>query len=274
MTPKPSTYIADIGNLPKALQHITGLKRWVVWRWTLVKRKNGSSTWTKPPFQCGNPRQSAKSNDPHTWGTYAEAVAAVTAGEVDGIGFMLKDSEVAAADLDHVRDAQTGELIGWAERLCLEAESLGLYREITVSGTGLRFIGLAQGSELHRKFIFNRKSGAGIELYRNCARYITISGLQEGSCEDLGPIDDYLDTLLARFSGQPTSFDFNTAGPQTDYYRDIIENGAPGRLRRIGNTSMSIRTRTNTSANSYPVNLAPLSCRRSCLAFATPLTSP
>ena len=157
----------------------------------------------------------------------------MTAGQADGIGYMLKDSEIAAADLDHVRDSKTGELAGWAERLCVEADGLGLYREITVSGCGLRFIGLSQGGELHRKFTFNRKSGAGIELYRNCARYITISGLQEGNppCEDMGPIGDYLDTLLARFDGQPVPggnvFDFNDAGAQTDYYRDIIENGAP-----------------------------------------------
>jgi hypothetical protein len=233
MTQKPQTFAADLSNLPKALQNLTEQKRWVVWPWELRKRKNGAAAWTKPPYQCRNPRTAAKSNDPNTWGTYDAAVAAVTAGQADGIGYMLKDSEIAAADLDHVRDAKTGELAGWAERLCVEADGLGLYREITVSGRGLRFIGLSQGDELHRKFTFNRKSGAGIELYRNCARYITISGLQEGNppCEDMGPIGDYLDTLLARFDGQPVPdgniFDFNTAGAQTDYYRDIIKNGAP-----------------------------------------------
>ena len=202
---KPHTYVADITQLPKALRHITGQKRWVVWRWELRKRKNGALAWTKPPYQCAHPKTAAKSNAPSTWGTYAEAVAAVAAGRADGIGFMLKDSEVAAADLDHVRDAQTGEIIGWAKRLCVEADQLGLYREVTVSGSGLRFIGLSHGSELHRKFTFHRKSGAGIELYRNTARYITISGLQEGSCEELPPIDDYLDTLVARFDQQPTA---------------------------------------------------------------------
>src|SRR5262249_34114373 len=44
--------------------------------------------------------------------------------------------------------------------------------------------------------------------------------------------DDYLDALVARFDGQPTAtlpfdFDFNNAGPQADYFRDIIESGAP-----------------------------------------------
>jgi hypothetical protein len=72
---------------------------------------------------------------------------------------MLKDSDLAAADLDHVRDAITGELIDWAKRMVTEAEKRGLYIEVTVSGSGLRFIGLSQGDELHRKFIFNRQTG-------------------------------------------------------------------------------------------------------------------
>jgi hypothetical protein len=226
MTPTPQTFVADIANLPRPLRHITTLKRWVVWRWEARTGKNGAAAWTKPPYQCAHPNTPAKSDAPRTWDTYEAALAAVAAGSADGIGFMLKDSEVAAADLDHVRDARTGELTGWAERLCGEADSLGLYREVTVSGSGLRFIGLAQGSKLHRKFTVNRKTGCGIELYRNCARYITISGLQEGSCEELGPIDGYLDTLLARFDAK--TFDFNTAGPQQpDRYREIIANGVP-----------------------------------------------
>jgi hypothetical protein len=212
------------------LQHLTKQKRWVIWRWKKVLKKNGEVSWTKPPYQCGNPKTPAKTNDPSTWDTYEAALAAKAAGHAHGIGFMLKDSEIAAADLDHVRDATTGEIIGWAKRLCVEADGLGLYREVTVSGCGLRFIGLAQGGdELHRKFTFNRSDGAGIELYRNCARYITISGLQEGSTQGLGPIGDYLDALVARFDGPPkaneTAFDFNTAGPQADYYRNLIENG-------------------------------------------------
>jgi predicted P-loop ATPase len=225
VTPKPCTDIADISNLPRALQHITRLKRWVVWRWTFEHRR---SKWTKPPFQCGNPNTKAKSNDLATWGTYQEAVATVLAGQADGIGFMLKDSDLAAVDLDHVRDAITGALVDWAQQLCVEADNLGLYCEVTVSGCGLRFIGLAQGNELHRKFTVNHNNGAGIELYRKCARYITISGLQLGACEDLGKIDDYLDDLVGRFDQtKSTTIDFNTAGPQVDYYRGIIENGAP-----------------------------------------------
>jgi hypothetical protein len=144
MTQKPHTYVADIAHLPTALAHITKQKRFVIWRWEKRVKKNGEESFTKPPYQCGNPTLPAKSNNPNTWGSYEAAIVAVAAGLADGIGFMLKDSDVAAADLDHVRDAQTGEIIGWAQRLCVEADSLGLYREVTVSGCGLRFIGLAQ----------------------------------------------------------------------------------------------------------------------------------
>jgi hypothetical protein len=220
MSPKPQTHTADLSNLPKALQPLTAGKRWVVWPWQLRKAK-----WTKPPRQARNPQRNARSNDPATWGDYADAVAAVLAGNADGIGYMLQSATIAAADLDHARDAQTGALAGWAERLCDEADGLGLYREITVSGCGLRFIGRSQGGALHRKFMLDRNNGAALELYRDTARYITISGLQEGSCQDLQSIDGYLDTLLTRFDGN--IFDFNNAGAQRDYYRDIIENGAP-----------------------------------------------
>ena len=78
MTQKPYTYVADLAHLPRALQHITALKRWVIWRWELRTKSNGEQAWTKPPFQCRYPKAQAKSNDPNTWGRYAEAVAAVS----------------------------------------------------------------------------------------------------------------------------------------------------------------------------------------------------
>ena len=33
-------------------EQITKLKRWVVWRWELRTKKNGTEAWTKPPYQC------------------------------------------------------------------------------------------------------------------------------------------------------------------------------------------------------------------------------
>ena len=249
-TSKPDIFNGDLAHLPQALHCLTTQKRWVVWKWVKRVTASGKESWTKPPYHPAFPKSLAKNNDPSTWGSYEDAVATFAAGNADGIGVMLLPGEVAAADLDKCRDPITGVLVLWAQKLCVEAERLGLYREVTVSGCGLRFIGLShQAAELHRKFKFHQTSGEALELYRNCARYITISGLQEGQCAAMGEIDGYLNELLQRFDGQPepvlepelesdlepapdptqtTKLDFNTAGPQqSDYFRDIIENGAP-----------------------------------------------
>jgi hypothetical protein len=167
-----------------------------------------------------------RARDPSTWGSYANAVAAVTAGNANGIGFMLKDSNIGAIDLDHCVDRESTQLVPWAERL--HDEALGAYQEITVSGGGLRIVGTVRGPETHRKFTFNRKTGAGIELYRNTARYITVSGLEMGGpCAELPPLDDFIDGLLARHTGQAAGLDFNDAGQQQPSIDDIIANGAP-----------------------------------------------
>src|SRR5262245_36289247 len=134
MTEKPQTHNADLAHLPPALLPLTEQRRWVVWDWELRKTK-----WTKPPRQARNPKRNAKSNDPSTWDSYDAAVDAVLAGNAEGIGFMLSGSDIGAGDLDHVRDAGSGTVMSWAEQLCAEANNA--YREVTVSGTGMRIIG-------------------------------------------------------------------------------------------------------------------------------------
>jgi len=230
MSAKPTTYNGDLANLPPALQPLTLQDRWVVWPWEQRTKKNGEIEWTKPPRQVRNPNHSAKSNDPTTWGSYSAAVQRVADGDADGIGFMLLNSDIGAGDLDHARNVQTGAIDPWAEDLQTEAN--GAYCEITVSGSGLRLIGKVSGPETHRKFTFDRKTRAGIELYRNTARYITVSGLEIGSCPELPPLDNFIDTVLARFAGKANGkagvLDFNDAtGRQEIDYDDLIKNGAP-----------------------------------------------
>src|SRR5262249_30559775 len=162
---------ADLAHLPSALVPLTEEKRWVVWPWELRTTKSGKEKWTKPPRQARNPRRNARSNDPSTWGSYADAVAAVAAGNADGIGYMLKDSKIGAIHLAHRIDQETNSVKPGAKHLGGEAN--GAYQETPVAGGGLRFIGIASGPEPPRRFNFDR-SGAGIELYRNTARYITI----------------------------------------------------------------------------------------------------
>jgi len=223
---KPPTHNGDLAHLPAALIPLTEQQRWVVWPWELRTTKAGKSKWTKPPHQTRDPSRLARSNDPETWGSYSDAVAAVAAGNADGIGFMLKDSDIGAIDLDHCVDGENAKLVPWAERL--HEEALGDYQEITVSGGGLRIIGKVNGPETHRKFTFDRKTSAGIELYRNTARYITVSGIEMGGpCAELPPLDDLIDRLLARHGRDPDGLDFNQAGTGTRSIKNLVENGAP-----------------------------------------------
>ena len=171
-----------------------------------------------------------RSTDPSTWGQYADAVEVVAEGAADGIGFALLGSNIGAVDLDHCRDADSGAISPWADDIRAEANSS--YCEVTVSGSGLRIIGqVANETECHRKFTIDRATDGSIEIYRNCARYITVSGLEIGHCTDLPPADDFLDKLNSRYDEQSDGgFDFNTAGEQTTSsidYDDLIKNGAP-----------------------------------------------
>jgi hypothetical protein len=221
MTSKPRTYQGDLAHLPPALQPLTEERRWVVWNWELRKNK-----WTKPPYRACNPSRYAHSDDPGTWECHAAAVDAVAHGAADGIGFALLGSNIGAVDLDHCRDAESGAITPWAENIRIEAGNA--YCEVTVSGQGLRIIGRASGPEMHRKFTFDRATGAGIELYRNTARYITVSGLEIGSCVEL-PDDGLLDNLNSRHGRPPDGLDFNAADQQQSSidYDALIQNGAP-----------------------------------------------
>ena len=128
---KPRTYNADLARLPAALLPLTAQRRWVVWPWEARATKNGAAVkWTKPPRMAHDPSRNARSNDPETWGSYADAVAAVAAGNADGIGYMLKGSDIGAVDIDRCFDKDNAKLVSWAERLHDEAG--GAYQEVTV----------------------------------------------------------------------------------------------------------------------------------------------
>ena len=229
---KPKTYCGDLEHLSAALQPLTKEKRWLVWDWKLRTAKDGTQKWTKPPLQVRDPRRLAKSNDPKTWGPFSTALALVLARRVAGIGFALANANVAAVDIDKVRDPNSGLTTPWAEELINESQQLGCYIEITPSGTGYRIIGRAVGGPVQRKFTLDRKINAAIEIYRNTERYITISALEVGQCIKLPLIDNFIDALIARYDSGAAGdelFDLNQAESQkqTIDYDDLIKNGAP-----------------------------------------------
>ena len=191
---KPKTYNVAINPLPPALRPLTKRKHWVIWKWT---RERGD--WTKPPYRVAEPDKNAATDDPTTWGTYKDAVAVVAAGKAEGIGFNLIGSGLVAFDLDHCRDPDSGAVDSWAQQLIDKGAQLGAYVEVTVSGTGFRIIG--RGSKARTLRTFNLPVGK-LELYRNCEKYITISGGQVGSCSKLPNLDAFFDATLKDLDGR------------------------------------------------------------------------
>jgi hypothetical protein len=189
--------------------------RWVCWRW---EWRNGK--WTKPPIQCGAGYPNyARTDDPATWGDYAEAAARVAAGGVDGIGYNMLGANLGAIDLDDCYILDTKITAQWAQEIISRAPQ-GIYGEITVSGSGLRVIGEANGPPLDTNFPMPH--GGKIELYRNKARYITISGneipsLKLNGAGSLANIDEFLDML------------------RTEFKQEKAAKRAQGRMPRQGN---------------------------------------
>ena len=206
--PKPKTYRADFAHLPPALVPLTQQPRWVLWRRELRKAKDGTLKWTKPPLQPSGAY--AKNNDPKTWSTYTEALAAIDAVGADGLGYMLLKDELhlAANDLDDCRDALTGNIEPWAQTYLDRAN--GAYIEISPSGTGFRVIGTSDKPAMHNKFpIKNASERAAVEIYRNIetGRYITITGMVTNDCAALSNIDALIDSIITEQSGNDAEAD-------------------------------------------------------------------
>lgn len=79
----------------------------------------------------------AESDNPASWGTYAEANQALAGGGYDGVGFVPRPAEdgIFVDDLDGCIDPESGEIAQWAAEIVEHVDS---YTEISPSGTGLK----------------------------------------------------------------------------------------------------------------------------------------
>jgi hypothetical protein len=249
---KPHTYQGNLWHLhPAIVKRLVALPNWVNWRWELNKE---GDAWTKVPYKPRNLKYKASTNDRWTWATHTEAVANVEAGKADGIGFVLVETNICAFDIDNCLNIATGAVNPTA--LALIERCGETYVEKTVSGTGLRIIGLGGTKYVNRKQEI-KDSKVSIESYRYCSRYITISGLAfdtvKPNMPDLGNIDavltevvDELDRASSNGSGNGSSSgQRDDPGPGgatgkgargADFFRkaslpsalqDLIHNGVP-----------------------------------------------
>lgn len=125
----------------KQLQH---LDRWLCWQ--IVPH---GDRLVKTPFNplTGRP---ASSNDPSTWVKYAEAKAAVDAGQYASVGFALgKEVGLVVIDFDKVRDSADQPFPDWVLQIVGELDT---YTEVSASGRGLHVLGFGSiPSNLNRQ---------------------------------------------------------------------------------------------------------------------------
>lgn len=156
--------------LPRAFDALLDRPVWVAWN------DEGGRKVPKSPHG-GN----ARSNDPATWGTHAEAEAERARRGYTGVGIMLTDGLVGV-DLDHAYGGD-GELLPWAREI---VDELGCYTERSPSGTGVHILAYADIGEVGP---IGRR-GDGVEVYNN-RRYFTVTG---DAVEDR-PIYDLTDEI-------------------------------------------------------------------------------
>jgi hypothetical protein len=186
---KPQTFNGDLHNLPPALDELKLKQNWVLWKW----QQNKKGKWKKPPYQ---PTGSlAEVDQPGTWSSYPDVMTAYATGQFDGIGFVLANSNIGAFDLDKCRDLASEEIAPHAKEIM---DQVGSYQEISPSGTGVRIIGTAIGED----YCSIKKN---LEIYRNTARYVTITGnALNGTTAALtnidAPIDSYRGTTNTKSS--------------------------------------------------------------------------
>ena len=197
--PKPvPPQCADLRLLP-ALAPLTRAEyvRWVGWRYELVEKPGKSGKWTKVPYQLSGAK--AANNRPREWSRYRDIWEQYRAGRFHGVGMMLLGLDgFAAIDLDHVRDPQTGAALPWVSELIADC---GSYCEITPSMEGLRVLGGWMGGKVHRNG--PHPGGGKFELFADCERYITFTGLANGSADCWGDITVCFNGLLARLPAAP-----------------------------------------------------------------------
>jgi putative DNA primase/helicase len=198
--PKPQAPRVTDPRMVAALKPFIPHVRWVLWRY---EYKPDKESWTKVPKKLDG--RNASNNDPSTWSPFLPIWNAYLAGRFDGVGLMLLGlSGIVAIDLDKIRDPDSGAVLPWVSTLIGDCAS---YCEVTPSMTGMRIIGAwPSGEKVHTNG--PHPGGGRFEIFANCERYITVTGLANGSADDFADITPQTQNLLAvlqRKSRRPTT---------------------------------------------------------------------
>jgi hypothetical protein len=198
---QPEAILAELRDLP----------RWACWT---------AGPQGKPPI---NPRTGghAKCNDKATWGTFAEAVAALP--DHDGLSFALNGDGIVGIDLDDCREP-IGKTI--SERAAKIIQRFASYTEITPSGEGVRIF-------VRGRLPQNGRKKGDIEVY-DSNKFLSVTGRKLTSHGAGDGIQDRAAELLA---WHREVFDHPAASTKKNGEGRLVVNNPPnldqGRLDRL-----------------------------------------
>lgn len=206
-------WIPDPSELPDELR---AAARWVRWK---NEQEPGNPKGRKIPLSPIS-RFPAKSTDSSTWGSFETALAHAGEAPSVGLGFVLGRNGsrgYVGIDLDHVRDAETGELAAEAVEIIRRA---GTYAEVSPSRTGVKLFGVlpVESAPVLPRNKADLDDGGEIEVYAR-DRYFTVTGQRlPESPRELSDLSDVLKWLIVRYLARQAANVRQTSGKwmQTD----------------------------------------------------------
>lgn len=200
--------------VPPDLQHLPLVLRqtphWAVWRYEENSEKRKLD---KVPYNPRSPSEQpwhASVSKPRSWGSFSEAVRALSSGRYTGVGFVFHDSDpFCGIDLDHCLDMERQDLNAWAQEIIAQ---IGSYSEWSPSGSGIHILTEASlpVSGINRK-------GVGLEMY-GAGRFFTMTGKHvAGSPEDVLPRQEAVMALYSAYAlAEYTHTDQGTTDPNRE----------------------------------------------------------